>query len=135
MLWTHCNVMVPSFQGSADVDLNLPCTFDFNVAVTKYFHALEDGLVPLVLLFSGTVFHEAEDGQLQAGQIPWDREAFFPLPVRVWKDVMDHYYPNSAWLCLRRDVFDQLHRHKLAHGLPTYEMALESLLKQAGGQP
>jgi len=135
MLWTHCHVMVPSFQGTVSADLTLPCTFDFNVAVTKYFHALEDGLVPLVLLFSGTVFHETEDGQLQAEQIPWEKEAFFQLPVGIWKDVMNHYYPNSAWLCLRRDVFDQFHRHKIARGLPTWEMALLDLLKQGGGQP
>ena len=26
---------------------------------------------------------------------------------------MDPYYPNSAWLCLRRDVFEELHRYKV----------------------
>lgn len=127
-LWTHTNVTVPPFTDHIVVDLPVPCTFDFNVAVAKYFYALEDGLVPLCLLFSGTVFYEAEDGALQVAQIPWEKEANYELPVRVWKEMMDHYYPNSVWLCLRKDVFDRLYQYKSRHGLPGWEQALESLL-------
>jgi hypothetical protein len=128
LLWTQTSVVVPPFVGRTTVDLPVPCTFDFNVAVTKYFYALEDGEVPLLLLFSGTVFYEAEDGGLQVTQLPWDRETTFRLPVQVWKDMMEHYYPNSAWLCLRKDAFDRLYDYKSRHGLPTWEQALESLL-------
>ena len=110
------------------VDVNVPCTFDFNVATTKYFDALEDGEAPLLLLFSGTIFYAGEDGALQVTQIPWSAESPFRLPVQVWKEMMAHYYPNSAWLCLRKDVFDRLHAFKRDHGLPTWEQALESLL-------
>jgi hypothetical protein len=131
MLWTHSNVMVPGFAGEVAVDLPVPCTFDFNVAVTKFFHALEDGEVPLLLLFSGTIFHEAEDGLLQVAQVPWEKEASFRLPVRIWKEMMEHYYPRGAWLCLRHDVFDRLYRYKVGHGLPTWEQALEMLLESA----
>jgi hypothetical protein len=45
---------------------------------------------------------------------------------------MDHYYPNSAWLCLRKDVFDRLYEYKRQRGLPTWEQALESLLPSEG---
>jgi hypothetical protein len=128
MLWTHTSVVVPPFTGSAVVDLPVPCTYDFNVAAAKYFYALEDGEVPLCLLFSGTVFHAAEDGALQVAQIPWEKEAHFRLPVPAWKGMMEHYYPNSAWLCLRKDVFDRLYRYKVGRGLPTWEQALEGLL-------
>jgi hypothetical protein len=128
MLWTHAGVDVPSFRGTTVADLHVPCTFDFNVAATKYFAALEEGEVPLCLLFSGTVFYEEEDGLLQVTQIPWDREARFRLPVRVWKEMMDIYYPNSAWLRLRRDAFDRLYEYKRRRGIPTWEQALESLL-------
>ena len=134
MLWTHARVTVPAFAESIVVDLPVPCTFDFNVAATKYFYALEEGEVPLCLLFSGTVFYEAEEEGLQVGQIPWDKETNFRLPVRVWKEMMDHYYPNSAWLCLRKDVFDRLYRYKMRRGLPTWEQALESLLPAAEEQ-
>jgi len=128
MLWTHTSAVVGPFTNGIVVDLPVPCTFDFNVAATKFFYALEEGEVPLSLLFSGTVFHEVEDTGLQVAQIPWDREATFRLPVRVWKEMMELHYPNSAWLCLRRDVFDRLYQYKSGHGLPTWEQALESLL-------
>lgn len=128
MLWTHSSVVVPPFTGSQVVDLPVPCTYDFNVAAAKYFYGLEDGEVPLLLLFSGTVFYEAEDGALQVAQISWEKEAAFRLPVQIWRAMMDHYYPNSAWLCLRKDVFDQLYRYKVDRGLPTWEQVVETLL-------
>ncbi len=128
MLWTHTNVIVPGFTGSTVVDLPVPCTFDLNVAATKYFHGLENGEVPLCLLFSGTIFHAAEDGALQVAQIPWEREAKYRLPVRVWQEMMNLYYPNSAWLCLQREAFNRLYEYKVRHGIPTWEQALESLL-------
>ncbi|MCA1593383.1 MAG: DUF6084 family protein [Acidobacteria bacterium] len=133
MLWTHASVVMTPFQGNTLVELPVPCTFDFNIAATKYFAGLEDGEVPLLLLFSGTVFYEAADGALQVSQISWEREAKFRLPVRVWQEMMDHYYPNSAWLSLRRDVFDRLARYKMRRGLPTWEQVLESLLKDERG--
>ena len=128
MLWTHTGTVVPPFTDNIVVDLPVPCTFDFNVAATKYFYALEGGEAPLSLLFSGTVFHEVAEAGLQVAQIPWDREVAFRLPVRVWKEMMELHYPNSAWLCLRRDVFDRLYQYKSGHRLPTWEQALESLL-------
>jgi hypothetical protein len=131
MLWTRVVAMVPPFVGSTVVNVLVPCTFDFNVAATKYFHALEDGEVPITLLFSGTIFFHDAGGSLQVMQVPWDKEATFRLPVRVWKEMMELYYPNSAWLCLRRDAFDQLHRYKSMNGIPSWEQALERLIDAA----
>ncbi|MGI8918510.1 MAG: DUF6084 family protein [Pyrinomonadaceae bacterium] len=128
MLWTHATVMVPPFLGSTVVELPVPCTFDFNVAATKYFAALESGEVPLELMFSGTVFYQPAELGLQVEQIPWDRETKYRLPVSVWREMMDLYYPNSAWLCLRRDVFERLSQYKMDHGIPTWEQTLESLM-------
>ena len=128
MLWTHATAIVTPFAGSTLVDLHVPCTFDFNVAATKYFAGLESGEVPLNLMFSGTVFYEGGERGLHAVQIPWDREAHFRLPVGVWEEMMDHYYPNSAWLRLRRDVFERLYRYKMSRGIPTWEQTIESLM-------
>ncbi len=128
MLWTHVSVVVPPFTGSTVVDLPVPCTFDFTVAATKYFAGLDDGEIPLCLLFSGTVFYEAAEGALQTTQISWEKEAKYRLPVQVWQQMMDMYYPNLAWLSLRRDVFDRLAQYKRQRGLPTWEQTLESLL-------
>lgn len=128
MLWTHASTIVTPFQGTTLVELHVPCSFDFNVAAVKYFAGLENGEVPLNLMFSGTVFYETADGTLQVEQISWDKEARYRLPVKVWKEMMDHYYPNIAWLCLRRDVFDRLAQYKMDRGIPTWEQALESLI-------
>ncbi len=133
MLWTHASVVAPAFQDTAVVDLPVPCTFDFNVAATKYFHGLADGDVPLSFLFSGTVFYADGDGALQVAPIPWDKEARFRLPVKSWRDMIDIYYPNSAWLCLRRDVFERLYQYKVEHGIPTWEQALENILPALEG--
>jgi hypothetical protein len=128
LLWTHTSVVVPSFAGSTVADLPVPCTFDFNVAATKYFYGLTDGEIPLNFLFSGTMFYAAADGPLQVAPISWEKEAKFKLPVKVWREMMDAYYPNSAWLCLRRDVFERLYRYKVRLGIPTWEQALEAAL-------
>ena len=128
MLWTHSNVTVPPFTGSTTVDLPVECSFDFNVAATKYFAGLETGEIPLLLQFSGTCFYAGENGALQIAQIPWSAETKYRLPVAVWRAMMEHYYPNSAWLRLRRDVFDRLYKYKVRHGIPTWEQTLEKLL-------
>ena len=128
LLWTHASVVVPAFSGNTLVDLPVPCTFDFNAAATKYFYGLESGDLPLCLQFSGTVFYAGADGGLQVAPISWDKEARYKLPVKVWRKMMDSYYPNSAWLCLRRDVVERLYQYKVRHGIPTWEEALESVL-------
>jgi hypothetical protein len=128
LLWTIVNSNVPAFNGDILANLPTPCSFDFNVAVTKYFYALEDGEIPLVLLFSGTIFYRTEQDGLLIAQVPWAKEASFRLPVRTWKEMMDLYYPNTAWLHLDRDLFDRLYHYKMQHGLPTWEQALERLL-------
>jgi hypothetical protein len=128
MLWTHTTVVVPPFSGDTTVDLPVPCTFDFNVGATKYFYGLTDGDVPLTFLFSGSVFYEGAASGMQVAPISWNTEARFRLPVSVWRDLIAHYYPNEAWLHLRRDVFDRLYLYKVAHGIPTWEQALEEIL-------
>jgi hypothetical protein len=128
VLWTHANVVVPEFKESTVVDLPVPCTFDFNVAATKYFAGLEEGVVPLCLMFSGTVFYAAPDGLLQVSPISWQMETKFRLPVKVWRDMMDAYYPNTAWLCLHRDSFNRLNHYKTQHGIPTWEALIDAVV-------
>jgi hypothetical protein len=130
LLWTNANVNVPAFTGSTVIDVPVPCTFDFNVAITKYIYGLEAGEIPVTLLFSGTVFHAGRMG-LQVAQIPWDREASYRLPVQVWKEMMDMHYPRTAWICLQRDVFEKLYKFKAQHGIPTWEQTVERMLGES----
>ncbi len=129
LLWTHTTLQVPPFSESTVVDMPVTCTYDFEVVAAKYFHALEDGEVPLEFLFTGTVFYAGDGGGLQIDRISWEKEAQFRLPVRLWKETMEHYFPNSAWIRLRRDAFDGLYDYKVRKGLPTWEAAVEALLR------
>ncbi len=122
LLWTHASLVVPSFQGAVVTDLPIPCTFDFNVAATKYFEGLTAGEVPLHFMFSGTVFYADAEGVLQVSPISWEQEAKYKLPVKVWREMMDAYYPNTVWLSLRRDaLLRRLYQYKTLHGIPTLE--------------
>src|SRR4029079_14594044 len=133
MQFAQLSVMVPGFEDSTDLTLGVPCTYDFEVASAKYFHSLADGEVPLLLLFSGTVFLRAPDGQgFSVEQVPWHKEARFRLPVKAWRDLMDLYFPNSAWIRMRRETLDALQSFKSHRALPTWDDAFEALLKEAG---
>ncbi|MCA1738558.1 MAG: DUF6084 family protein, partial [Actinobacteria bacterium] len=116
LLWTHTVLQVPPFSGSTVVDMPVTCTYDLDVVAAKYFHALEDGEVPLEFLFSGAVFYAGEGGGLQVARISWEKEAEFRLPVRVWKEMMERYFPNSAWIRLQKDAFEQLYDYKVRMG-------------------
>jgi hypothetical protein len=131
-LWTHTSAMVPQFTGSITVDLPIACTYDFDVVSTKYFNALGDGEIPLTFLFSGTIFYNGSGGNLQVAQISWSKEATYRLPVTVWQEMMEIYYPNTAWIRIRKDIFDQLYQYKATHGLPTWDEVLVQLLQQSG---
>ncbi len=127
MLWTHAAVTIPPFQRETTVEIPVPCTFDFSVGATKYFHGLQEGDLPLNFLFSGTVFYRGAEDALQVAPISWEKEAKFKLPLKVWRDVIDEYYPNTSWLCLRRDAFERLYEYKVRNGIPSWEEVIERM--------
>jgi hypothetical protein len=127
-LWTNTTIVIPPFQERTSVELPVSCTYDLEVAAAKYFHALGDGEVPLEFLFSGTVFYVADGGALRTAKVSWDCEAQFRLPVRIWKLAIENHFPGSAWLRLRRDVYDRLVAYKGERALPTWEATVADLL-------
>ncbi len=129
--WTHVATTLGGFDGVTEFDLPVECTYDFEVAAAKYLHALGDGEVPLILLFSGTVFTPGTSG-FAAEPLSWSSEASHRLPVAVWRTTMDAYYPASAYIRLGRDTLDDLQRFKARRGLPTWDQAFAQLLKEAG---
>lgn len=128
-LWTHLATTLTGFTGVTEVDLPLPVSYDFEVAGAKYLHSLGDGEVPLVLLFSGTVFSRGNSG-FSAQPVPWHAEASYRMPVKVWRDVMDMYFPNSGWLRLPCETIDRLSRRKVEWALATFDQTIETLLKE-----
>jgi hypothetical protein len=127
-LWTLAGTTVRPFSGSTTALLTVPCTYDLNVAATKYFYALEDGEVPLLFLFSGTVFYGTEEGRLQVQQISWNKECAYRMPIKAWQELMDHHYPKTAWLTLNREVFERLYAYRRNHGITSWEQTIEQLL-------
>lgn len=128
--WVQTSFVVPAFEGRTVASLKVPCSYDFDVAANKYLDALRDGQIPLEFLFSGSVFYRGPGGALRTVRLPWDREASFDMPASLWHAVMERYFPNSAWLRVRRDVFDRLIAYRSGRGLPTWEATLEALLPE-----
>lgn len=131
-LWALVPGTVPAFAERTAFEVPVPCSFDFNLAATKYFDGLEAGDVPLSILFSGSIFYRDAEDRLQIEQVSWSNAVLYRLPASVWQAMMERYYPNSTWLRLDRGVFDKLYRAKRRFGVPTFEQALERLLE---GEP
>ncbi len=122
--------MVPGFFGSTEIELPINFTYDLEIGSTRYFASLDSGEVPLLLLFSGTVF-SVVDGRIQVQQVPWSKEAAYRLPVSIWREAIDAHFPNSAWIKMSTHTLADLQRYKTARALPTWDLTLQELLAQA----
>jgi hypothetical protein len=129
--WLRTTVVVPPFSESTSAEVQVPLSYDLEVAASRYFNALRDGDVPVELLFSGSVFYAAPDGRLQTTRITWEAEAEHALPVAVWREAMDRHFPGVAWLRLERESFDRLCLFKAKRALPGWEATIEELLEAA----
>lgn len=129
-LWTHATAMVQGFEGSTETDLPVACSYDFDVSGNKYLHALADGDIPLVLLFSGTVFTRGSTG-FAVEQLSWSLEAPCKLPIRDWRRLMDLYFPGGGWIRLDREAIDALSRFRSDRGLTSWEQTVAELLPAA----
>ncbi len=127
---TTVATMVPGFSGTTETELPITFTYDLEIGSTRYFASLDAGEVPLLLLFSGTVF-TVTDGRMQVQQVPWSKEAAYRLPVSVWREAIDAHFPNSAWIKMSRRTLEELQRFKTRHALPTWDMTLQALLARA----
>ncbi len=133
-LWMHTSTVLRGFRGTCQADLPMPCTYDFEVVGSKYVHALDDGSVPLLFLFSGTVFAEGDSG-FQVMPVPWDLDSRYAMPVAVWRDVIDRHFPGAGWLRLDHDVIRRLSDYRAAHGLTSWEDTVTRLLALDAGVP
>ncbi|MFJ8471029.1 DUF6084 family protein [Kitasatospora sp. NPDC094011] len=122
-------LLVPGFTGETEADLVVPASYDLEVAGARYFRALDDGEVPLLLLFSGTAF--AGPGGFQVTPVPWDKEARVRMPVRVWREAVDRHFPGCGWLRLPEDVLDELLAYRSRRALPSWEATVRELLAGA----
>jgi hypothetical protein len=128
--FTTVTAMVPRFTGSTEIDLPVPFSYDLEVASARYFTSLEDGEIPLLLLFSGTIF-AVTDGRMQVQLVPWSKEAPCRVPVATWREAIDVHFPHSAWIKMSTETLDQLQAFKNRRALPTWDATLQALLAEA----
>ena len=121
--------MVPSFTAVTEIEVPVPCTYDLEVASARYLQGLDDGTIPLLMLFSGTVFVATDQG-FSVELVPWSSESSFRMPVSVWRDLVDAHFPGRAWLSVQRDTLDALSAFKARHALPTWDATLRALLAE-----
>jgi hypothetical protein len=129
--WAEISRVVPAFEGTCEIEVPVPCTYDLDIASSKYFHAIRAGSVPVLFLFRGTVFVPSERG-FSVSMLPWDREAAFDLPAATWRAAMDSFFPGQGWLRLHRDVLDSLTAFKAERALASWDAVIRELLGSRG---
>jgi len=134
LLWSQLDVLVPAFTAMTTVPVTIPCSYDLELAATKYLHGLADGFAPIALHFNGTIYYRGEDGRLQMVLVPWTKSVDFRLPVATWREAIEQHYPGTAWLALRNSTVEALRREKLRRGVATLDQTVLALLDEVGAQ-
>ncbi len=127
--WANVSALVPGFTGATSFALDVPCTYDLEVAASKYFYSLPDGAVPLSFLFNGMVLYQGEHDRLQIMQVPWSCVARWEMPVESWQAMMRAYYPGGSWVRVQSDTLDALAERKAAAGHHSFDDLLRELLR------
>jgi hypothetical protein len=131
LAWARVGAVVPAFTGSTTFPLQLPCTYDLEVASAKYFYALDDGEVPLSFHFNGTVFYRGADGGLQVVPVAWSSSAQFGMPIAAWKAMIAEHYPGGGWIRLSETTLAALNDRRASRGLPSFDACVNELLNDA----
>jgi hypothetical protein len=129
--WTRVDSMIQGFVGETAFEVVVPCTYDLEVAASRYMSALPDGAVPLSLHFSGRVFYRGDSDRLQVVPVPWSGSAQCELPVAVWQGMIAHHYPHAGWIRLHADTLDLLGRYRARRGLTSFDASVVELLASA----
>ncbi|HWF55997.1 MAG TPA: DUF6084 family protein [Solirubrobacteraceae bacterium] len=134
LVWSQLDILVPAFTGTTTVAIPVACTYDLELAAAKYLHSLSDGMAPLALHFNGTVYYRGDDGALQMVLVPWNTSIDFRMPVSVWRETIEQYYPNTGWAAMRLPTLEELQQVKLKRGLATLDETIAALLAQERGR-
>jgi hypothetical protein len=126
--WARVFAQVPAFAGSTTFTVELPCTYDLEVAAAKYFYALADGVAPLSFHWTGTVFYRDVGGRLQVAPVPWSATAQFGMPVSAWRAMIAAHYPGGGWIRVADETLAELNARRGARGLPSFDALLTELL-------
>jgi hypothetical protein len=126
--WAHTALAVPSFERDINVELHVDCTYDLEVAVGKYLHAIRDSDVPLLFLFGGTIFSTGPSGGMSIAPVSGNLDAMFRMPAKVWHSAMDQFFPGGGWVRLQRETIDRLQAFRGREAVVSWDDAIERLL-------
>jgi hypothetical protein len=132
LVWCQLDVVVPAFTGATTVAVPIACSYDLELAAAKYLYALADGAAPLALHFNGVVYYPNAEGGLQMGLVPWSRSIDFQMPVSVWRETVEAYYPNTAWVAVRGETLQALEARRVSGAHPTMDACIQHLLRGDG---
>lgn len=130
LAWARVAAGVPGFTGSAAFTLEVPCTYDLEVAAAKYFYAVHDGLVPLSFHFNGNVFYREEHGRLMVVPVSWSSTAQYSMPVATWRAMIAEHYPGGGWIRVDTATLAALNDRRAARGLGSFDACVRELLEQ-----
>jgi Family of unknown function (DUF6084) len=132
--WARVAAAVPGFTGATRFSLEVPCTYDLEVAAAKYFYAVKDGEVPLTFHFNGNVFfHGGLDGRLQVMPISWTTSSQYRMPVQAWRAMIAEHYPGGGWIRVSDETLRSLHERRAQRGLPSLDACVAELLEPSDG--
>ena len=129
LAWARVATNVPGFTGATTFGIDVPCTYDLEVAATKYFYAVRDGQVPLSFHFNGNVFYRSA-GQLQVAPVSWSSSAQYRMPIETWKAMIAEHYPGGGWIRVSNETLAALQRRRADQGLASFDACLQGLLEQ-----
>jgi hypothetical protein len=127
--WAQVSTLVPGFTGASSFSLDVPVTYDLEVAASKYFYSLPGGAAPLSFHVTGMLLLVGADDRMQVVQVPWSCSAKWDMPVDVWRRAIAAYYPGGSWVRLQTDTLDALAARKAAGGHHDYDACVRALLE------
>lgn len=130
LAWARVAAAVPGFTGSAAFTMEVPCTYDLEVAAAKYFYAVHDGLVPLSFHFNGNVFYRDEQGRLMVVPVTWSSTAQYSMPIATWRAMIAEHYPGGGWIRVDDETLAALNERRGARGLSSFDACVRELLEQ-----
>lgn len=128
--WARVDAMVPAFRGTTRFDVEVPCTYDLEVAASKYLYSLPDGVAPLSFFATGMLVWRGDGDRLQVAQVPWSCIARLDMPVTAWKDAMAACYPGGGWVRLTTETLDALAARKAAGGHHSFDACVRAMLEE-----
>ncbi|MGI8712894.1 MAG: DUF6084 family protein [Solirubrobacteraceae bacterium] len=130
--WARVGTSVPGFRGQTTFEIEVPCTYDLEVAAAKYFYAVHDGQVPLSFHFNGNIFYRSsvpDGGRVMVVPVSWTSTAQYRMPLQVWRAMIAEHYPGGGWIRVDNRTLEALNRRRGARGLPSFDATVRELLE------